>query len=115
MPTFPDTLPSPLANSLQEQLPNNIVRTQMDVGPAKVRRRTTANVRSLRMTYVLNKDQAADLEAFFFNDTAGGALSFDYTHPRTGDTVSARFTEPPQISSLNGIYFQISISLEVLP
>jgi len=115
MPTFPDTLPAPLANSFQEQPANNIVRTQMDVGPAKVRRRTTANVRSISVAYVLSEAQLQTLETFFLTDAAGGALSFDFTHPRTGATVTARFTEPPQYASMNGLYYQVTVSLEVLP
>ncbi|HRI77598.1 MAG TPA: hypothetical protein PLX33_11510 [Alphaproteobacteria bacterium] len=115
MPTFPDTLPAPLANSFQEQPANNIVRTQMDVGPAKVRRRTTSNVSSIRVAYVLSAAQVDEIQTFFAEDTAGGALGFDFTHPRTGATVTARFNEPPQYASMNGLYYQVTVSLEVLP
>ncbi len=45
MATWPATLPAPALSSLRETPPDNLIRTQMDKGPAKVRRRTTANVR----------------------------------------------------------------------
>ncbi len=56
MAVFPD-LGKPLAANYQETPPDNLVRTPMDVGPAKLRRRTTANVRQLSVLYVVDVDQ----------------------------------------------------------
>jgi len=49
-PLWPPSLPqSPLGDSFAEQPPNLIVRSPMDVGPAKVRRRSTAGVSRLQL------------------------------------------------------------------
>jgi hypothetical protein len=114
MPSWP-SLPAPLANGVQESFADNLHRTPMDIGPAKVRRRTTANPRPLSFNMLLSKAQLSTLETFYNSTVSGGALAFDMTHPRTGATVSCRFLQPPAFSSVNGLYFTVSVSLEVLP
>lgn len=115
MATWPATLPPPALNSLVESAPDNLIRTSMDKGPAKVRRRTTANVRPLQFTLHLTPAQVTTLDTFFNDTTFGGADAFDYTHPRTGAAVSARFKEVPQYNEREGIIYDASISLEILP
>lgn len=87
----------------------------MDVGPPKVRRRTTANVASLTVPFLLSAAQATALIDFYEDDAAYGAIAFNFTHPRTGATVSCRFVEPPQLGTSNGSYFPVTVQLEVLP
>ena len=116
MPTWPITLPAaPLIDRFRETAPNTLIRTEMDQGPAKVRQRTTAGVRLLSVSYLLSADQTADLDDFYTNDTAGGALAFDYIHPRTGDTLTCRFKSPPEYAPGNGLYYLTTLTLEVLP
>lgn len=107
---------TPLVGSLQETPPNNSIRSSMDRGPEKVRRRTTANVRPLTFTILLSKADTAVLDTFYNDTTYSGADAFTYTHPRTGAVVSARFTEPPQYQEVGGVgLYRSSISLEILP
>lgn len=115
MATWPATLPAPALNSLKETPPNNVIRTQMDKGPDKVRRRTTANVRPLSFTLKLTPAQVATLDTFFTDTTYSGADEFDYTHPRTGAAVTARFVSPPDYAESEGVIYNCSISLEILP
>src|SRR5690606_14120210 len=115
MSTWPATLPAPLNGGFRELWPNNIIRTQMDKGPPKVRRRTTANVATLQMQFLMSTAQVSTLETFFQGDAAYGAAAFDFTHPRTGSTVSCRFTRPPEFGTTNGAYWPVSVELEVLP
>jgi len=116
MTTWPSTLPStPLLENFQELLPETSIRTDMDTGPAKLRQRTTAAVGSLMVSYLLSKVQTATLDAFYETTLFGGAGAFDYTHPRTGNTVSCRFVSAPQYAPANGNYFKVMLTLEILP
>lgn len=115
MATWPATLPAPALNTLSETPPDNVIRTKMDKGPDKVRRRTTANIRPISFTLILTPTQTATLDTFYDTTTFSGADEFDYTHPRTGDAVKARFVEPPQYSENEGVLYNCSISLEIMP
>ena len=115
MATWPATLPYPALNTLKETPPNNAIRTQMDKGPDKVRRRTTANVRPLSFTLKLTPVQLETLDTFYVTTTASGVDEFDYTHPRTGDSVTARFVSPPDYAESEGVIYNCSVSLEILP
>lgn len=115
-PIWPASLPQdPLIQGLQEQFPANTIRTQTDAGPAKVRRRFTAGVRrfpGLRMW--LTDAQAATFDTFVTDTLGDGALSFEWKHPRTGETKALRFVEPPRLSA-DGIHWLAEMNLEMLP
>ena len=115
MPTWPAQLPPPALNSLQESPPNNTIRSQMDKGPDKVRRRTTANIRPIAFSMHLTEAQLEILDDFYTSDTFSGSESFTYTHPRTGLLCTARFREPPSYQEREGVVYNVGISLEILP
>lgn len=105
----------PLTGSVQETPPDNNIRSSMDKGPAKVRRRTTANVRPISFRLFVENDDMDTLDDFYTTDTFSGSEPFDFTHPRTGQTVQARFAEPPQYSDVENVGWNATISLEILP
>lgn len=116
MPQWPVTLPvSPLLDNFHETLPATVLRTEMEQGPAKVRQRTTAAIRKISFGYLLNSAQAGILDNFYTTTLSGGALAFDFSHPRTGDTLSCRFINPPEYAAVNGSYYRVLLSLEILP
>lgn len=115
MTTWPATLPAPLLAGYQETLADNTLRSQMDKGPDKVRRHTTANVRPLSFSLVLTATQLSALIAFYNTTTLGGSLAFDFTDIRTSETLSCRFSTPPVFSPVGGGPYTVNISLEVLP
>lgn len=116
MPSWPVTLPTaPLNDGFRETIPVTAVRTEMDAGPAKIRRRTTAGVRRLALSYLLTASQVDTLESFVSGDIAGGALSFTFPHPRTDSLLNCRFARLPEHATLNGGFFKTSFELEVLP
>lgn len=68
----------------------------MDVGPAKLRRRATADVtRYEPVSLLMSRTQLATFDAFYTTTLLHGALTFEWTHPRTGNTVDARLTGAP--------------------
>lgn len=116
MPTWPLTLPAaPLAEGFRETMPATTVRTEMEAGPAKVRRRTTAGVGRLSMAYLMSAAQVATLESFVTHDLAGGALPFNFTHPRRGTAVRCRFARLPEHVAVNAAFFKSAFELEILP
>lgn len=121
MPAFPNTLPELSVASFQEQIGDGVIRSVMDVGPAKVRRRSSAVVHGLTGDLAgLTDSQVSTLMTFYTTTLSGGVLAFDLTHPRTGATVQARFVSPPTIRPLTPRAsptprFTATLSLEVLP
>ena len=116
MPQWPATLPpAPLLDGFVETTPETVIRSEMDTGPAKVRNRTTAGVRKFSMSFLLDKSQTADFDSFYLGDLGGGANSFDFTHPRSGESLRLRLVKPPQYRAQNAKYFRISLEAEALP
>ena len=116
MATWPATLPSyVLVEGYSEMPPVNSIRTQMDVGPPKVRRRSTAAPRPITCKQHMTKTQVAILDTFYVTTLSSGVDPFDWTHPRTGASVSFTFTEPPTYESLGGTAWGVTLKLEILP
>lgn len=116
MPAWPLTLPAaPLLDACRDIPADIVLRTRMEQGPAKLRRRTTAGVGKLQLAYILSMDETADLETFYRETLLGGTLAFDFTHPRSGDAISCRFARPPEFQPVNGDYFRAAVEFEVMP
>lgn len=119
MPTWPETLPScPLASGYSEAPKSQVLRSSMDAGPPKSRRRFTAALRTVSVQLVMSKVQLAEFEAWFDADIQGGALPFNWTQPRTDEVVSVVIVgDPPyQIAPLgNSHHWTLSMQLEIQP
>jgi hypothetical protein len=116
--SWPAALPqSPLLQGASGSFAKTAIRTSMDAGAAKVRRRFTAAVRPFKCSFEVTAAQLATLEDFFANTLAGGALSFTFPHPLYG-TVTMRFVtdEPPAWQPRDDpSAFEVQLSLEVMP
>ena len=116
MTAWPAALPlQPLVDGFRETLPETTLRTDMDQGPAKIRQRFTRGTGKISARYLLTAAETALLDDFFNTALAGGSLSFDYTHPRTGEILSCRFRAAPAYAAISAGYFTASLELEVLP
>lgn len=126
MPSWPSTLPDkPLREDFREIARSGVIRTQMEVGPAQTRRRTP-RPRRYEATFLLSSkhpehgDQVQDFVDFIDGDIAGGALSFDFEDPRTGDLASFRIVvdedEPAyELENVGGAHWRAALTLERLP
>ena len=95
-----------------------IIRSSMDAGPAKQRRRG-ARPQGLSLSFDMSDAQVAILDTFV-KITISGIARFGFTHPRTGVIVEVRIVPSGdgQLYSLayNGPnHWVVSMSMEVLP
>ena len=100
-----------LRESFTENLPDRVISSQMDVGPAKKRRRTLLTSYTVNMIVLVQMTDVDEFKTFYLNNDVG---VFDFTHPRTNQTVKARFNSVPSLS-LNETVYNASIELEILP
>lgn len=99
---WPPGLPqAPRLAELVETPPNLVVRSEMDVGPAKVRRRAVAGVTTWQMALNITRDQRALLLDFFRVTLLEGALAFDWRNPVTHAPAEFRFVGVPTIRPLS--------------
>lgn len=117
MTTWPATLPQRFrVEGFTDALPNNVIVSQMESGPPKRRRRTTANIRKISGEMVMSTSQWDDLKTFF-QTTVAEVLAFDFPEPgnEVSGTLSAIFTAPPQRTAFAPGYWKVSLGLEVQP
>jgi len=97
-----------------ETPPQNVLRTQMDAGPAKLRRRSTAAVRPMSLTLFLTKALVATFDTFYVSTIASGATEFNMYHPRTLVTGVYRIVNQPMYTPMDEGY-SVKVDLELLP
>lgn len=109
---WPAELPQVLIlNNLSAEKQNNVIRTQMGAGPAKIRRRYTVATKNFSGQIVVTEAQRRVLENWFDNDLASGALRFAMKDPQTLNYSQFRFREHYKEDSIDGLW-KITLSLE---
>ena len=94
---WPGSLPAlPLRQGFTGTFGNNTVSTPTDIGPPKVRRRTTKRVDSLDATLRMSTAQLGIFLDFFTNTLGDGARRFDDTDPIFGTAITYRFRDLEQ-------------------
>lgn len=116
MTTWPSDLPQFfMRENYSEKLPNNLARSQTDVGPAKVRRRSTSNVGEMGGSMFMTIAQLATLREFHDVTLSQGAHAFEFPDQYGGSTpLAVRFKEPFTIGGA-GLDVRVGIIFEVLP
>lgn len=117
--TFPASLPQyPLMAGYTENIGVNIIRTPMELGPAKQRRRGSKPT-TMSINYVFTDAQLTTFNTFVL-DTIKGVARFNYTHPRTGAAIEVRLV-PSSDGSLFSCskegddVWSVAFEIEVLP
>ena len=118
MATWPSTLPIPLAEGYALNPGDQTIRTDMEVGAARVRRRTHARNDRVNVSWLLTEAQLDTLRDWFDDATtgiAGGSAWFTVTLAvGTGTrqaSVEARFVGPLQVVAV-GPYWKVAGTLE---
>jgi hypothetical protein len=115
MPTWPVSLPqTPLIAGYSEQPPDIIVETKMDAGPPKARRRFSAGIRPIKVKMLMTTAQVETLDVFYITTLAGGALTFDYTHPRTEASETYRIGKL-LYTHISNDFYDVSFELKQQP
>lgn len=91
------------------------IRSEVDVGLAKVRRRFTKGVDRYSASIYLTVDQYTTFKNFFNVTLNGGVLTFNFNDPITQELSEYRFVGAPQYSSLGGGNFTASFTWEKIP
>lgn len=117
MAIWPVTLPTLtsgfLAGTYKEAPPNNTIRTNMDIGPPKMRRRTTCGPVPISGQMLMTSTQIDILDTFYVSTLKYGSTSFGGHHPRLGSTVTMRFVDRPEWTD-NAPFWNVGLSLEII-
>lgn len=87
------------------------IRTSMDVGPAKVRRRTMLVTRNISFSMLLTDKVYEEFRQFYYDNDS---LLFDFPEPDTKEMVQARFLSV-YTGAVSDNLWSVSVSLEILP
>jgi hypothetical protein len=98
-----------------EKWPDVVLRTQMEVGEAKQRRRFTSAPTPIEGTILIRDPDVPILYAFWDTTLGKGALRFEWVHPRTRTLATFRFTARPELGAqAGGAWWRITLKLELL-
>jgi hypothetical protein len=112
--TWPELLPSGLLEEgFSKEPQSNVIRTAMDAGPKKARRRYTARAVNYSGRQVFDAAELAVFEQFYHTVLADGVLRFNFADPVTGETGEFRFTKDYSSVAFEGC-FKVTVSLERL-
>jgi len=113
--SWPGSLPErPLSEGFKKQKKPQFIRTDMDRGPAKVRRRSTFEPEIYLMSFLMTTAQLATFETWFDTNLLGGTARFDFTHPLDATTYEWRFMETYQVSDKKAGNFEVQMRWEKL-
>lgn len=96
---------------------NNVLRTEMEAGPARTRRRYISVPVEVKASWRLTLSQLQTFQAFFKNDIFDGAAWFNIkvVDGRGEATYKARFKEPYEASTeAREHLWSVSATLEVM-
>ncbi len=115
MAAWPATLPDFFqVGGFQETGADNIIRSKMDVGPDKLRKRTTTSTRKHAGNMWLTDAQYTILKTFFEDDHDYGALSFTMDDAHAVNQ-TFRFLRPPVYTTVGPNNWQVRLELEEMP
>ena len=115
---WPASLPQSPQKGFAETGGVLMLRTPMDSGPAKQRRRGQ-KPQGLQVSFIMTTEQTQILQEFI-EDTLKGTARFGFTHPRLGTTVETRIVpqgdgELYTFTYIAPGYWNASLRLEILP
>lgn len=102
-------------STFQVTLGSTTVRSEVDVGPAKIRSRFSKAVDQYQGCIWLDFANYTVLTDFYKTTLANGALPFLFTDPFSQTSQVFRFVNPPVGKAVGGRLFEIDLSLEKMP
>ncbi len=116
MAVWPATLPQkPLLADFEREAADATIRSEMDAGPAIVRRRFHRGVDDYPWSAYLTDAQRTTFESFYQTTLRQGALAFDMPSPEDGATVEVRIVPRYRIAKRKADQHLLVLQLEQLP
>src|SRR5262245_23124970 len=112
--TWPGSLPD-CAETWNESDAPSTIRSEMDAGPPKVRRRFTGIMRNIEVSMVLTNAQFTAMRTFYETTCAEGVNFHQFKHPYTGATETFRFVSSPRFSSNGPLALTCEMTWEQIP
>jgi hypothetical protein len=110
--TWPELLPHTMRlDGLSKQPQSNVLRTAMDAGPKKARRRYTAKTVKFSGKQIFSAAELAVFEQFYHTVLADGVLRFNFTDPFTLKIAEFRFAGDYTAAAVEGL-FEVAMQLE---
>lgn len=118
MPSYPITLPAPLVESYSIAPLEQTIRTDMESGAARVRRRTVARNDLVDVAFAMTDEQFVDFRSWFDDPVAGlsgGASWFDMALPlgNGGSTPEEARFKSAWKAARDGLIWKVTAQLEV--
>ena len=100
-----------LKDNFQISPVSRVLSSDMDIGPAKKRRRTVMKLMNVSFSMYMKQDVFDEFMDFYYDNDA---TVFYFPRPDTKTTVSARFIAAPSATFVESLW-QVSVQLEFLP
>lgn len=111
---WPDILPQcPILNGFSEQKQRNLVSFKPDVGPSKIRRRSSESGFNASVIFRMTSTELAAFNTFFIDTLEDGSIPFIWRHPTDGLNYSWWFDskQSPRLDRMTPDTFRISFSI----
>lgn len=111
--TWPADLPSLVpTDEYTEEWDGGTIRSDMDVGSAKVRRRFFRTRRTFARMIYLTAAQYASLLLWYDTVLGGGAVPFQVQHPISGELLLLRFAGNIKVTTIGPLYYAAHVTVE---
>lgn len=94
---------------------SQFIEQPMDVGPPKVRRRSTLAYSSQTCAIIVDATDLATLKTFYNTTLTGGTGTFNFTDPLTSTTQVYRFRKPYTVTPVSGTLYRIEMDWQKEP
>lgn len=109
---YPSELPAPLKNSYSETIPSGVIRSSMDMGQDKVRRKISRAVKYIDVSFRMTAEQKEIFEDFYNNTLQGGVRFFNWRNKVVRFVESDNQLSTWKMLDSKGKYWEISITME---
>ena len=115
METWPSNVNTNLLqDGFTQQAKDNRIRSSVEAGIDKLRRRYTTPIVNSSYQLILTYTEYEYLETFYNTTLQGGVSSFNFTDPATFITHEYRFLSPPSYSAFGGLSYIVTMQWERL-
>lgn len=101
--------------SFSLEIGSTTIRSETEIGPGKVRRRFTKSVDKMNVSINLTQALYDTFYTFYDVDLNGGANTFLFNHPISGEQKEMRIMGQPTFSPLGGGNFVVNMTWEIMP